>query len=265
MASTSNLIGGPSCHQQDQTSFASLPREIRDQIYALVVSQIIDDYGIDRFCLGGSPWLRSRNREFCEEYWILFPEASKPEFADEAREMMFKIIPCSTYSWQCGEIIETGGIPHAYNCSTGSWNVLQPGPNCQRLDVRPWLHELHIYFYWEEHVDDLAGLIEAFGDYPALRIIKFDVGGYLFKTKWNEIIINISMGYEIFAEKSGRKPNFTIHVNPPEDRDIKRCFVDAFSSLCDKANKESKMAAWTLKVERDDLVMLLAGLTTSPA
>ena len=150
----------------NQTSFASLPREIRDKIYRLALphSRAV------RLIIGWD----FRSLYYTDRYSILSPRASATAFANEAWEMLLKNNRLHIDDCNLPVVLGEDGIHFIHHLILNRIHVGPKGP----FHLKPWLRDMVIHVNVEGELDELAGRIGLLFECPALRQVKVILIGY---------------------------------------------------------------------------------------
>ncbi len=177
-----------------QASFASLPREIRDEIYRLVIPHSCSI----KIIFVDTPTRPSGG------YSILLPQASTYTYANEAGAMLFKRNIICVKDKQLQMMLGEDGINYVYHGFANYVWALSKG----RFDVKPWLRIIRIELSMEDEMGELAGGIGLLLKCSALRKVTVVLHGG--RSLLKRAIRTIFDAFKALAEKLGGRLIFTL-------------------------------------------------------
>lgn len=192
------------------TNFNSLPRELRDQIYDLVLisphpiqfSNVLGPMVCDPDLLGPMA--------------MLFAWATNCQIADEACTTFYQ---CNTFSVDCEDLpIFLGANIHRMLSIDVSEFAHQAVPTCIRsFDIKDWVRSLHVVIEQDNttHSRYLAYELGYLLQCPRLQKLIIKTGWTTvtsWETEWTgllkELQLKLGNGLQVIYAKSGSKPEF---------------------------------------------------------
>ena len=184
-----------------QASFASLPREIRDEIYLLALPYFETIY------FSSGPLLPGPSS--CE---ILSPLASTPTYAKEACEMLLKRNQISVGLENIPLMLGEDGT--SFLCDLHS--LFSDVVTLTCIDVKSWLRVVVIHIELKGFTAELAGRVSLLLECPALQwvdvVIERGYGNFRLRYE----IETLSCAFKALAEKLGRRLTFCVRSLIPD-------------------------------------------------
>ncbi|KAL8775985.1 MAG: hypothetical protein Q9213_008416 [Squamulea squamosa] len=180
-----------------QTSFASLPRELRDKIYRLALPHSCEI----------KLTLRSHPLGPSESFRILSPQASNGMIAEEACETLFRRNTLKIRIADLPMLLGENGISSVYEFYEKHFYVIPGG----QTNVKSWLRQVNLILDMNNDMDKLAERLGFLHDCHFLKEVIVTLHG-------NHSLLKANMGYiqdgfKVLKGKLGRHLAFVKYVN----------------------------------------------------
>ncbi len=223
----------------DKASFASLPREIRDEIYRLALPDSCD-----------MRLIFNRRTRPSSRFRILSPQASTSTYANEACAILFQRNSFGIWVEDLKLLLGEDGISCVFDIVTLNYKNVHVLPKgC--FDVKPWLRDIVIDITMEDETDKLAASMGLLLECPALRSVKLVLyGGH---STLKRTITIISSAFETLAEQLGRRLVFSLAI-PGEKFYTKPSYYENFIGNLEKLERVARNEPSN---SQDDLIRVL--------